>query len=248
MGLCGGRWTGSAATDMSRIAIVAAMEREVAPLIRKWQVRWIEHGGRRYKLFENREASLVCSGMGPEAARRATEAIIQEFRPSHVLSVGFVGAVDPALQVGEVFEPRTVIHAGDGARTDTGCGRGTLVTFGEVAGREQKQKLRQAYGAAAVDMEAAVVAQGAELRGVGFGALKAVSDEAGFAMPPVEKFFEADGSFRSGRFALYVAMRPWLWGATLALARNSARASRALCNALEQYLNRTAVAETAERR
>ncbi len=225
---------------MPRIAIVAAMEREVAPLIRKWQVRSVEQGGRRYKLFESGEASLVCGGMGPEAARRATEAIIQECRPSYILSVGFAGALDPALRVGEVFEPRTVINAGDGARTDTGRGQGTLVSFSAVAGREQKEKLREAYGGAAVDMEAAAVAQGAELRNVRFSALKVVSDEAGFAMPPVQGFVEADGSFRAARFALHVAVRPWLWGATIALARNSARASRQLCAALEQYLGRAA--------
>jgi|SRR5580765_654514 len=248
MTLYAGRWNGFAPTDMPRIAIVAAMEREVAPLIRKWQVRSVEQGGRSYQLFENREASLICAGVGPQSARRATEAIIQEVRASHILSVGFVGALDPALKVGDVFEPRTVINAGDGARTDTGCGQGTLVSFSTVAGREQKKKLRDAYSAAAVDMEAASVAQGAELRNVRFGALKVVSDEAGFVMPPVEDFIEADGSFRAVGFALHVAVRPWLWGVTLALARNSARASHALCAALEQYLSRRAAEECAEHR
>ena len=208
----------------------------------------MEHGGRRYRLFENKEASLICAGVGPEAARRATEAIIQEVRASHILSVGFVGALDPALKVGEVFEPRTVINAGDGARTDTGCGQGTLVSFSTVAGREQKEKLRDAYSAAAVDMEAAAVAQGAELRSVRFSALKVVSDEAGFVMPPVGDFIEADGSFRTVRFVLHVALRPWLWGATVALARNSARSSKALCAALDQYLSRRAAEEIAEYR
>jgi adenosylhomocysteine nucleosidase len=233
---------------MPRIAIVAAMEREVAPLIRTWRVRSVEHGGRRYRLFENKEASLICAGVGPEAARRATEAIIQEVRASHILSVGFVGALDPALKVGEVFEPRTVINAADGARTDTGCGQGTLVSFSALAGREQKEKLRDAYSAAAVDMEAAAVAQGAELRGVRFGALKVVSDEADFVMPPVGDFIEADGSFRAARFVLHVALRPWLWGVTVALARNSARSSKALCAALDQYLSRRAAEEIAEYR
>jgi adenosylhomocysteine nucleosidase len=233
---------------MPKIAIVAAMEREVAPLIRTWQVRSVEHGGRRYQLFENKEASLICAGVGPEAARRATEAIIQEVRASHILSVGFVGALDPALKVGEVFEPRIVINAGDGARTDTGSGQGTLVSFSVLAGREQKEKLRDAYSAAVVDMEAAAVAQGAELRGVRFGALKVVSDEADFVMPPVGDFIEADGSFRAAHFVLHVALRPWLWGATVALARNSARSSKALCAALDQYLSRRAAEEIAEYR
>ena len=233
---------------MPRIAIVAALKREVAPLIRKWPVRSVEYGGRRYQLFENGEASLICAGVGPEAARRATEAIIQEVRASHILSVGFVGALDPGLKVGEVFEPRTVINAADGSRTDTGCGQGTLVSFSTVAGREQKARLREAYSAAAVDMEAAAVAQGAELRGVRFCALKVVSDEAGFVMPPVEKFVEADGTFRAAPFTLHVALRPWLWGATVALAWNSARASKALCAALGQYLSLRATKEIAQHR
>jgi len=222
---------------MPRIGIVAALEREVAPLVRKWRVRTVEHDGRRYQLFENGEAALICGGMGAEAARRATEAIIREALPAVILSVGFVGALDPALKVGEVFEPRTVINAGDGVRTDTGCGHGTLVSFSAVAGRAQKEKLRGAYSAAAVDMEAAAVAQGAELRGVRFGALKVVSDEAGFAMP-MEDFIASDGRFCLTYFAVHVATRPWLWGTTIALARNSARASRVLCVALEEYLSR----------
>ena len=226
--------------DMPNIAIVAAMEREVAPLIRKWQARSFEHDGRRYKLFENGEVGLICGGIGAEPARRATEAIIQKMRPSCILSVGFAGSLDPELKVGKVLEPSTVINAGDGSRTETGCGKGTLVSIGMVAGREQKQKLRDAYSAVAVDMEAAAVAQGAGLRGVSFGALKAISDEADFAMPPVERFVGADGSFRSSRFALHVAVRPWLWGVTVELARNGARASQALCAALERHLSKRA--------
>jgi adenosylhomocysteine nucleosidase len=238
MELCDGRSIGFAPTDMRRIGIVAALKNEVAPLIRGWSVRFVEQGGRRYQLFENGQAALICAGVGAEAARRATEAIVQEIRPFHILSVGFVGALDPALKVGEIFEPRMVINANDGTRSDTGRGMGTLVSFGVVAGREQKEKLREAYGASAVDMEAAAVAQGAEFRGATFGALKVVSDEAGFQMPPVQGFIEADGSFRTARFALHVAVRPWLWGRTIALARNSASASRQLCVALKEYLGR----------
>jgi adenosylhomocysteine nucleosidase len=223
---------------MPRIAIVAALEREVAPLIRSWKVRTIEHAGRRYRLFESGQTALICGGMGADAARRATEAIIQEFRPSHILSVGFAGALEPALKVGEIFEPCTVISASDGSRTDVGRGQGTLVSFDAVAGLDQKTKLRDAYSAAAVDMEAAAVSQGASARSVPFAALKVVSDEAGFEMPPVEKFVNDDGSFRTVGFAFYVAVRPWLWGTTATLARNSARASRVLCRALEEYLSR----------
>src|ERR1700674_6024677 len=176
---CAARWTGSGATGMSRIAIIAAMEREVRPLIRSWKartnVRTMEQSGRRYLLFENGDATLVCGGIGAEAARRATEAVIREVNPVRVISVGFAGARGASLQVGHVFEPRTVINAADGVRTEVASGEGILVSSSTVAGKEQKIRLGKAYGASAVDMEAAAVAQGAQARGVEFGALKVIS-------------------------------------------------------------------------
>src|ERR1700674_1317804 len=232
---CAARWTGSGATGMSRIAIIAAMEREVRPLIRSWKartnVRTLEHGGRRYRLFENGDATLVCGGIGAEAARRATGAVIRE-----VNSVGFAGALDASLQVGHVFEPRTVINAADGVRTKVASGEGILVSSSTVAGKEQKIRLGKAYGARAVDMESSAVVQGAQARGVKFGALKVISDTADFNLPAGDRFVAADGRFQSARFACHVALRPWLGGATVGLARNSARASRALCHAVTSYL------------
>jgi adenosylhomocysteine nucleosidase len=227
---------------MSRIAIIAAMEREVRPLIRSWKVRTMEHGGRRYRLFENGEAALVCVGIGAEAARRATEAVIREVNPGRVISVGFAGALDGSLRVGHILEPRTVINAADGVRTEVGSGEGILVSSATVAGKEGKIRLAKTYGASAVDMEAAAVAQGAQARGIEFGALKAISDAADFSLPLLDRspdrFVASDGSFHSVTFGLHVALRPWLWRATLALARNSSKASRALCGALVTYLGR----------
>jgi adenosylhomocysteine nucleosidase len=230
---------------MPRIAIIAAMEREVRPLIRSWKVRTIEHGGRGYRLFENGDAVLVCAGIGAEAARRATEAVIQEGSPVRVISVGFAGALDASLHVGQVLEPRTVINAADGVRTDVGSGEGILVSSAAVAGKEQKIRLRKAYDASAVDMEAAAVAQGAEARGVEFGALKAISDAADLSLPAMDRFVAGDGTFRSAGFARHVALRPWFWRTTIALARNSSKASRALCGALQSYLGRQASSSSA---
>jgi len=228
---------------MPKIAIIAALEREVRPLIRSWNVRMIEHGGRRYRLFENvltnGETALICGGIGPEAARRATEAIIQEIRPTLLISVGFAGALDCSLKVGDVLRPRTVINAADSARTEIESGEGILVSSATVASEDQKSRLAKSYNAAAVDMEAAAVAQGAEARGVEFAAVKAISDAADFIMPArMDRFVAADGTFRSTKFASHVALRPWLWPGTIALARNSAKASQALCDALAGYLDR----------
>jgi hypothetical protein len=87
-------------------------------------------------------------------------------------------------------------------------------------------------------MEAGAVAQGAQARGVEFGAVKVISDVADFNLPAVDRFVAPDGKLRPVRFACYVALRPWLWGATISLARSSGQASRALSRALTNYLGR----------
>jgi adenosylhomocysteine nucleosidase len=221
---------------MPEVAMVAALEREVAPLVRHWRVADQEHGGRKFRFFESGNAVVVCGGMGFEAARRATEAIIALYRPSAILSVGFAGALDEELHVGDLVQARYVVDARDGSRTDTGSGNGVLVSSPAVAGAEQKAKLAKSYGAQAVDMEAAAVAKGAEARGLRFAAVKAISDEVGFAMPPMDRFIAADGSFRARSFAFYAARRPFIWPDVLRLAQNSAKAARALSAMLQsQY-------------
>jgi adenosylhomocysteine nucleosidase len=219
-----------------RIALVAAMEREIAPFVRGWNLSEREHDGRRFRFFENKDVVLVCAGIGGESARRATEAVIGFYRPASVQSVGLAGALDPKLKVGMIFSPRWVVDVRDGSRADTAKGDGVLVSAGEIANVEQKTKFARAYGAQAVDMEAASVAKGAVAHGLPFSALKAISDESNFVMPPMNEFISHDGAFRTKSFVLFAAVRPWLWGKIIRLAMDSARAVRALCAELAKEI------------
>jgi adenosylhomocysteine nucleosidase len=232
MELCAALWSGSGQTSMSRIAIVAALEREVRPLIRAWKVSTREYGGRQFRVFEQGDVVLVCGGIGAEAARRAAAAVIALFAPERVYSVGFAGALDPALKVGDLVRPACVINASDGSRMQLASGSGSLVSFGSVASAQQKMKLRESFSALAVDMEAASVARATEVHGIGFAVLKAISDASDFELPPMDRFVRVDGTFSELRFALFSAIRPWIWPQVLRLARNSGVASRALCEAL----------------
>jgi adenosylhomocysteine nucleosidase len=214
---------------------VAALEREVRPLIKRWRINNREYDGRNFRFFENGLAVLVCGGIGAEAARRGCEAVIKLYQPRLVISAGFAGALDPQLEVGHMLTPRLVIDANDSSRTEVGSGSGVLVSFDAVADAKQKLKLGKAYRADAVDMEAAAVARGADVHGIPFVAVKAISDEAGFEMPSLDKFIAGDGQFQAGRFVLFAAVRPWLWPAVMRLRSNTQTASRALCRALEEY-------------
>lgn len=221
--------------NTAKVAIVAALEREVQPSIKGWRVLERTYDGRKYKFFENERAVLVCGGIGPEAARRATEAIINLYAPVMVQSVGFAGALDSTLKVGTVLTPICVIDAKDGSRVEAGVGHWVVVSVDRTASVEQKAKLAKAYWAHAVDMEAAAVARGAQAHGITFIGLKAISDEAGFEMPSLDQFVAGDGRFRTVAFAGFVAVRPWLWQRVIQLRRNSAKAANALCEWLDQY-------------
>lgn len=218
-----------------RIAIVAALDREVRPLIKRWRINDREYDSRNFRFFENGLAVLVCGGIGAEAARRACEAVIELYQPQLIISGGFAGALDRELKVGRVLTPGLVIDARDGSRTEITSGSGVLVSFDAVADAEQKFKLAKAYSADAVDMEAAAVARGAHAHGIPFVAIKAISDEADFAMPSLGQFIASDGQFQAGRFALFAAVRPWLWPGVLRLRSNTQKASRALCGGLGRY-------------
>jgi adenosylhomocysteine nucleosidase len=219
---------------MSRVAIVAALEREVRPLVKIWHVREKQHAGRSFRFFENGDLVLVCGGIGAEAARRAAEAVIALYAPVVVYSAGFAGALDPTLNVGDILHPKSVVNACDGSRVNLDRGEGVLVSFGSVASPAQKASLRDSYAAQAVDMEASAVARAAEARGVRFEVVKVISDEADFTFPSIERFVNSEGRFQETRFAAFAALRPWLWPKVVRLARDSKRASLALCEWLRK--------------
>ena len=221
---------------MSRLAIVAALQREVRPLIKNWQVRKREHAGREFHFYESGEAVLVCGGIGADAARRAAEAVIVLYSPDLLYSVGYAGALDPTFKVGDVLIPAQVINGSDGSRADLSKGQGILLSQSAVATVAQKSRLRESYGAQAIDMEASAVARAAEARGVGFRAIKVISDEFNFELPALGRFVDGEGRFHQARFTLHALVRPWLWLPLLHLAGNSARATRSLCAEIGEIL------------
>lgn len=224
---------------MPKVALVAALEREVSGLTRNCARVEQKFQGRSIVFFECGELVIVCGGIGMEAARRAAEAVVALYGPARLLSVGFAGALDAGLRVGDVFEPSVVVDARDGSRVEiSGSDRkGILVSFMAVAGVEQKTSLARAYGAQAVDMEAAAVAFAARAHGIGFSATKVISDESTFEIPGMEtaRFIDSHGRFRTASFGAFVAFRPWLWRRVAVLAGNSRNAATALGRHLERF-------------
>lgn len=210
------------------MAIVAALERELHSLIKSSKRVEREYEGRKFIFFEQGEIVAVCGGIGLEPARSAAEAVIAFYHPTLLLSVGFAGALHTGLRVGDIFSPAVVIDARDGSRLEIPGGEGILVTFMAVARAQQKANLAQAYAAQAVDMEAVAVASAARAHGISFRADKVISDELSFELPDTARFVDPQGHFKNASFALFVALRPWLWRRVALLAVNTGKAARIL--------------------
>ncbi|HVP42635.1 MAG TPA: hypothetical protein VMS96_04350 [Terriglobales bacterium] len=220
---------------MPKVGIIAAMEREVAGLVRPWHSGLVESRGRRWKAFQTHRAVLVCSGIGALAAGRAAEAVAG-MGVEVLISAGFAGALVPGMRAGGPLTPEVVVDAETGARFRAIFGGGTLVSAGRVAGEQEKLELAHRYDAQGVDMEAATVAGVAERHGCSFLAVKAISDTLEAVLPPVEPFIDDEGQFRAAPFLAHVAVRPHLWRSVARLAANQRRAAQTICGVLDAIL------------
>jgi adenosylhomocysteine nucleosidase len=219
---------------MSKTAIIAAMERELAPLVHGWKKSTLSSSGKTFTLFESDGLVTIISGIGCKNAALAASAAVEKFHPSALMSVGLAGALIRSLKVGSIFTPNVVVDASDSAEyrcaaDSSRISGGVLVSAAEIAGAEAKKQLVQSFHALVVDMEAAGVARIAQEANIDFRCVKAISDEADFAMPPMGKFLTSGGNFQTAKFAAWAAVRPWQWFRIAALARNSSAATRALC-------------------
>ena len=216
---------------MKRIGIVAALEREIAPLLEPDKFGFVRSPSSSTR-WENEFMLVECGGIGAKAAAAAAERLLASGEIKLLISAGIAGALTPDAEVGQVMLPSMVLDDVSGQRYTT-CSRhpGILVTATAVAGSAEKQTLRQRTGADLVDMEAAAVAAVAEAHRVPFLAVKAVSDTLEQRLPPLHRFVR-DGRFRTPAFVLWAVLRPRWWAAILQLADQTQIAARKLSFAL----------------
>ena len=230
-GVC--RGDGDGMTDSAKYVVIAALEREVAGLVTGWKPCRIE--GLK-SCWQRGEFAVVVVGMGWERAFLGTKVAVEAFHPELVTSIGFSGSLSTELVVGDIFIPAQVVGFKNGVAHTTGFGRGTLITASGVVGVREKAEMAGRYGAQAVDMEAAAVAEAAKANGARFASLRAISDGVDDEMDFVGAFVTPEG-FKAGAFLTHVAMRPRLWKALGKLASNTTAATRSLTAALQSFIS-----------
>ncbi len=208
------------------------MHVELTPLIGKLQSRLVDG----VELFELPRAVIAIGGIGEKCASQAAELVIREAQPELLVSAGIAGAIVSKLKVGDVGNIREVVDVATGERFPTQRGgEWVLATSQDVSDAAEKLDLHGKYGADVVDMEGAAIARVARARRVEFAAIKAISDDADFAMPPMNRFIE-DGKFATRRFMAYIALHPKWWSTLRKIKKNSELATANLCEAVEHLI------------
>ena len=221
------------------IAVLAAMKRELAPLLRGIQPQ----RAKEMEFFELNRAVIAVSGIGRNAAGHAAEVLIRRYSPGILISAGLVGALTPKLKVGDVVEVKEVVDVDSGAIFETGHGDAVLVTSSAVAGPADKPIEARRWKADIVDMEGSAIAAEAQQHGIEFMAIKAVSDELNFPIPPLNRFVNPNGKFETLRFLAWVAIRPKWWSVVRQLNANGNLAAANLCQALGHLIDQRSKAE-----
>jgi adenosylhomocysteine nucleosidase len=145
-------------------------------------------GGKRLVLIE--------SGIGREAAARATQALIAGHQPRWIISAGFAGGLHTDLARGDILLANQIVDLG-GRQLDIdfkldretiaaqrGLHVGRLLTVDRIiADPAEKESLGQRHDAVAVDMESIAVAQVCRDAQVRFLPVRVISDPVGSALP-----------------------------------------------------------------
>ncbi|HYA94984.1 MAG TPA: hypothetical protein VEC95_01815 [Terriglobales bacterium] len=223
------------------VGIVTAMETEVWPLIRNWRRNlhpWQNRPrvGHTLKFFENDDAVLLCGGIGYEAGKRTAEAVIEYAKPSLLIATGLAGGLKQEWTLGRTMVAAEVVDEATGHRFKTAHGEGMVVSSREIARAAKKRELASRFRADLVDMEGAAVAEVAEAHGLPFLAVKAVSDEMDFELPPLQGFVGPEGRFQSARFGFWAAWHPQWWLAIAQLKRRSDMAAAKLAGRLREVI------------
>lgn len=197
-------------------------------------------------LFRQNQISAIPVAGKAETAREAVGRLAER-GAEVIVSFGFAGGLDPDLPAGTLLLPKTLRCAGrDDISVDqtaemaegavgllvgaTPLSRCALLTVeAPVATVADKQQAQKRFEAVAVDMESYWVAEACRRAGLGFLALRAVSDPAERALPAsAVRAMGPDGALRMGKLLGGLLSRPGDLPDLVRLGLDSRKASAAL--------------------
>jgi nucleoside phosphorylase len=185
-----------------------------------------------------RNVQVLLTGIGRQNALSVVEEVIKGAEPELVLSCGFAGALNSALQVGDVvysndagdpLEQRLV--AAGGVRASFHCAARIAIVAAE------KAALRASTRADAVEMESEWIRQVCRERRIRSATVRAISDSAQEDLPlDFNKVMTPDMRLSLRKLASAVFLSPGRIGGLLRLQRQTRLAAQRLGSTLRRVL------------
>lgn len=150
---------------MKKTAVIFALYWELRPFAKRLGVGFFE-SLLPVVMAKRGDILLARSGMGKGRAAKMAEKVINDFKPEYIISAGSCGALVEDLKIGDVI----VSDFSDGKIF---CSERILFTPTQKANARCRNN-----NAVVVDMESEAIYSAAKRYGVGFSAIKAVSDTA----------------------------------------------------------------------
>ena len=157
---------------------------------------------------------LVANGPGPRLAGQATELVRMHQELKGLVSIGFCGALNPALEPCDIFVATEVLNVAcavsmprsqSGERYKTG----KLLSMDRVVSTVAEKEGLRHTGADAVEMEAAAVAERAAVWNLPFYCIRVVTDTSADAFPlDFNRLRDAEGRFSRAWIAAAALRRP----------------------------------------
>jgi adenosylhomocysteine nucleosidase len=221
--------------DGPRVLMLAPMRSELRPLVRMTRGRPAVLGGQAVHVGRAGRATVTAAviGVGPPAARRSTERLLDAAGFDHVVVSGIAGGVGARGAVGALVTPAEVEDLSTGRRfTPATIGHhvpsGVLSTTAELIVDEGAVAALAGRGVVALDMETAAVAEVCEQRARPWSVFRVVSDrpEDGLLDHGVFELLEVDGTVNVTRALRYVLAKPARLRPLARLARDAGDAAR----------------------
>ena len=182
----------------------------------------------------SRNVQVILVGIGKRNAERAIRAALAKERPDLVLTCGFAGGLRPELTMGTVvfsadpetgLEPALLAAGAKLARFH--CADGVAATA------EQKQALREATGADAVEMESQVICAVCHEQSIPCATVRVILDAAKKDLPlDFNQLMTPNQKMSYSKLALALAKSPGKLGALLRLQKEAGAAAGNLAEVL----------------
>jgi adenosylhomocysteine nucleosidase len=236
----------SASLNMTNIAVTFALPAESSEFVRRLTdvSRPDRNGIRTIRgRIDNRPIEVLHTGVGEKVCRERLGKFLHGQEFELLISSGFAGALDDQLEPGDLLladnfstvDPRTK----QSSFSELQIWTGNLMTVPAlIHSSEERSKLAQSSGAAAIDMETEFIARACAEHGIPLLSLRVISDtpQQVFPAPPNILFDMARQRTNLVKLAGFLVTHPTCVPSLVRFARRIAQARKTLASALVAIL------------